>query len=438
MFGKIVELAYKALPFAYSTVLGVSETLDTMQGILVAQAGGNLTKTPTIDDTETPAFGIALSIGVLAGLLEFLTVYCFQGAVIRKNNEEGAEANSPEITDEELEALIVEAAPCTRLSPYIVMKYTYIATGLVVDYLGVSLIYSATKAWIQDFSKPEGEDIPLSMITGGEAGLLLVYYMLFDLPFILTNEMPETCKEIRKLFSIKDHQMPVFDQAFSQKVLQVARPFAGSYFFRRYVRITGSMTDTIEHVLPMLIIVPPSFILKFYNISPFVTLPTAVCASLFILTVTGTILAQTYLFEGNFSENNLKNVANQFGEEIAEEEPWLQPELAKHFHRLLNLGGPLHGIDTALSLLLTLQEQKAHPAMTYTLSAASFLTSWIGNHYSEVKESQHSLNRVTLPKIIAAPDQDPVDLQGSVMLMLYRKKYNISIQTDDENVSYQP
>jgi hypothetical protein len=116
-----------------------------------------------------------------------------------------------------------------------------------------------------------------------------------------------------------------------------------------------------------------------------------------VIVISSTILAQTYLFEGKFIVKNLRSVASICGDETEEDKPWIHSKLAKWFHYLLYLGGPLHGIDTGLTISLALREMEVPDPAMVPLAISSFLIAWMGSHYSEVKESQSSLKKITLP-----------------------------------------
>jgi hypothetical protein len=313
----------KIFPLLYSGVEAIAEAASTGTSLLVSNNSGAVLTKSTL--------AVAYSFGAITGAVEFITNYCFQGSVIRKRLSND-EVNYDIIYEQELEELLNGRISTRRKSAYLTLKYSYIATGLVVDYLGISLLYSATKAWGQDFSN--GQDLPLTSITHPEAVMILFYYLLFDLPFILTTEMPQTCKEIRKMFAIEEHQMP--DAELINKILAAAKFFAQSEWIRKFIRIFGSIADMLEHVIPLIIIIHPSWILWIASLNPGLAWGSAAAGSFFLLVVTATILAQTYLFEGKFSEKNLRSVVEQFGDELDEEKPSIHPTLAAIFHKLLD------------------------------------------------------------------------------------------------------
>jgi hypothetical protein len=70
-----------------------------------------------------------------------------------------------------------EAISNRRKYAYFPLKYGYIASGLVVDYFRIALLYSGINAWIQDIN--DGENDSLTYISYWEALSLLLYYVLF-------------------------------------------------------------------------------------------------------------------------------------------------------------------------------------------------------------------------------------------------------------------
>ncbi len=368
----------KALSFFYSFVDGCSEAASAGSSILVS----------TVDSSAnlTPANYIGpYAFGILTGIITFVTSYSFQGAEIRKRFSDTDE-------EEEIEYDPIDEISRRRKSAYIFLKYSYIASAFVVDLLDVCLLYSASKAWIQDFK--EDEDTPLTFISHTEGSLILLYYCLLDLPFILTTEVTQTCSQIRESFKISPEEAP--DHLLIEKIKRLIRPLAINNFRREVIRVSGSVADTIEHVTPLMLIIPPSWILRLSAEPAIISGGVLTAAALMVIGVTGTILTQTYLFEGWFSKKNLIETTIDDGDDsYEEEEPWVNSTFSKAFHKLLYLGGPLHGIDIGLSILLTLRELEAPEALVYIASFSAFFIGWMGNHYSEVMESQENLKKIT-------------------------------------------
>jgi hypothetical protein len=363
----------KLLSGIYSVVEGVSNAAGTGSSLVM-------------DGSTNYLF--AYTIGAMTGIIELVRTYCFQGATIRKKITDSE--SDPDADGDTLQ-------PTTEISgkrkgAYLVIKYGFILSSLIVNYLSINLLYSEAKAWMRDLKDSEND--PLAFLSEAEITLVLLYYILFDLPFMLTNEIPQTCKEISRIMGIPANSTPDYGVTFI--IFKLAKPFAANKLFRTgYVRGLGSVADTIEHVAPLVIAVPPPWILKIANSSPIIAWGSAgLSASLFTL-VFATILAQTYLFEGKFTEKNLDKIRHYSTSYLEIRDPWMNPRIARLFHYLLYLGGPLHGIGTGLDLLLTLRELKAPEALTYVASPATFLVAWMGNHHSEVRKAQSSLRKIT-------------------------------------------
>lgn len=330
---------------------------------------------------------IAATSGGVTSIIHAISNFCFQGSVTRE-----IFSTKNELRGDDLEILYDdESISKKRKFSYLALKYGYCGFALVVVFFELFQLYSATKAFVNDLQK--NEDIPVSDLTEIEIACLVIYYLFFDVPFILTNEITQSCKEITKRFNFAPDSLP--DQSFLNLLKRIALPFAKSNFVRNFIQLTGSFTDTIEHVLPLVIIIPVPWILNFASQPLIYTVGGATIAIIGLTIVSGTIFAQTYLFEGKYSEENLKNIAwaSRLDNEV--EERWINEKFANFFHTLLYLGGPLHGIDSGLSVTLSLREMKMHPAFIYLAGALAFSIGWLGNHYSEVKESQESLKKIT-------------------------------------------
>jgi hypothetical protein len=367
----------KILSFLYSTVEASSEAASTGSSILVSMAPGSVTKSNSI---------IAYSFGILNGIVTWITSYSIQGVEIRRRF-------SDETTSEQNEADYdpIEEISRRRQSAYLSLKYGYIASALVVDFLDICLLYSAAKAWRQDLQ--DNGNQPLTFISHSEAALLFLYYCLFDLPFIFSIEIPQTCKQILESIGLSSENAP--DHFIMEKLQNLIRPIARRNLCRKTIRMTGSIADMGEHMLPLILIIPPSWILDLLKQPTFLIWGATAASALMLIVISSTILTQTYLFEGKICENNLEAIAEQFGDQLDEEVPWINPRLSKAFHKLLYFGGPLHGIDIWLSILLTLREVEAPEALIHITSLAAFFIGWMGNHYSEVMASQESLKRIT-------------------------------------------
>ena len=373
-FGSIVSFAYS---------LGEASAEGANAGLSI-----HVSMNPNSKSSKTN-YAVSSTFGFLTWSIEFLSNYFFQGAEIRKrlsyDDLHGTQDQN------ELEILLEEEVSTKRKATYLGTKYLYIASTLAIDYLSICFVYSATKAWIQDFY--DGEDKPLTFITHEEGVLILLADVALYMPFVMSNKITQTCKEMRKMFGIHPNQAP--DKAMMRGFSTLVRPIAKNTISRKYVRIAGSISDTMLHVTPLVIIIPPSWILEIASGPAVLAWGSLGVASLTVAIVASTILTQTYLFEGKFSEQNLQTVANQFGDQIDEETPWVPPIIAKIFHKLLYVGGPLHGFDTSLSYLLTLREFQAPNLVTNPIAFAGFIIAWLGNHYSEVKESQETLKKIT-------------------------------------------
>jgi hypothetical protein len=355
----------------------------------------------SITSFQNPATSLtkamALTIGLATGVIEWVTCYNFQGAEVQRHLDgESVEDNHRFLVE-------FEEISRKRRIAYLSTRYGYMAFSLSVDYLANCLLYSATKAWIQDFQ--DGEDTPLSFISKGEAGAILVYFLLFDLPFILTGEMAQTLKEMRSQFHISYEQAP--DRDMLDKIEQLMKPLAGNNFFRKTIRVGGSLGDTIEHLTPLIIIVPPSWILAVINSPTIIAWATGALSATVLLTTTLTVLAQTYLFEGKFSENNLKAIAFDNTESV-EDTRWVPVPAAKIFHALLPFGAALHGVDTGFSLQIALRSWEAPEVAVYLTASTGALITYFFYLYSEVKESKESLKAITREEV-------PVGMMLAVM-----------------------
>ncbi|MBA2653886.1 MAG: hypothetical protein H0U71_02320 [Gammaproteobacteria bacterium] len=376
----------------YARFLRITSSLA--QGLAdAAEMGTSLLMNRDATKTLTPSnYAVSYLFGILTGIVTGVTHYNFQGREIQKRITNDQRRDSQ--TEEELAAIETQPLSLKRKSSYLLIKYGYIGMAIIVDYLALSFLYSATKAWVQDLK--EGDDTPLTFVSHSEGLAILLYYTLFDLPMVVTTGISQTCTGISNMMDVLPHEAP--DKFVMKKLFSAVRPIAASNVCRKLIRGSGTLTDTVEHVLPLIILIPPSVILSIMN-SPAIIAWGAAGISLVVLgIVSGTILTQTYLFEGRFSEQNLRWIASKFGEELGDEAAWVSPRVANIFHKLLYLGGPLHGCDNGLSVSLTLKEVSAPASLIAITTPLFFGISWAGNHWSEVKESQDELEEITLPR----------------------------------------
>lgn len=399
-FGRVLSL------FA-SLTDGFSDAASTGSSLLVSNSSTAISN--SVGDLAS-----AYSVGGFCGLISAVTTFCFQGGVIRKRFSDSPQ-NDDEIDEAEVERFLDIKPSMTRKSAYLAMKYSYVGSTIFVNYLWLTLLYSASKAWVQDF-KGEGESA-LTNVTPPESMALILYYVTFDLPFMLTSETTQTCVEMRHLFRI--HQDSASDKVIIDKLNALLAPLGRSNHLRKTIRITGSIADTIEHLLPLGLLIPPGWLLSFAKDFPIPFALAGTGVSLALLAIAGTILIQSYWFEGKFSEKNLMALAK---EEYAEPRAFIPPKFAKILYYFLAMGGVLGGVDTALSIYLTLRELEAPNYVVAGASFFAFAVAWMAKHYSEVKESQASLIELTNDMKRAYDDIDDPDYP--VPLIEYRGPFN--------------
>lgn len=393
----------------------VSSTFEGLGG-----GGSTASSILTLDLPLSTRVAIAAVVGGFTGIVDAISNFCFQGAVVRENFSR----KSSDDSENDLDYVeISDEISKKKKFNYFALKYGYSSFALVIAFFQLYLLCSATKAWVNDLVSEE--DVPLSTLSHMENALLLTIFLIFDAPFILTNEIPQSCKEITKRFNISPDNLP--DQFLLNKIKTIAMPFAKSSFIRKFIRVAGSLSDTLEHVLPLIIIVPPSWVLSFINQPIMYTAGIGTATALMFTLISGTIYAQTYWFEGKYSEENLKNIAWEEILYFEEEIPWINSKFARLFHLLLYLGGPLHGIDASLTMALTLREFKAPPISYYIAGMLAFLIGWMNNHFSEVKESQESLRKNT--KLTLANQ-----MSGSHSIRLFSSKH-VNYGTQDKQLA---
>lgn len=327
---------------------------------------------------------LKISIGIAAAVIEFVTCYNFQGKAIEKN------AAGHEEEDEENRYDPVAELSYLKKFAYPASRYGYCVTSLADDCGGVLFLTSASIAYINRFYNPKADSV-LVDLTSTQAVLGILYFLKFDLPFILTGEMWETLKEMRERMGISPEK--AWDKPFIDKLQKLIKPLAESNFFRKYVRTSGALGDMLEHLIPFILFIEPSWILALLEAG---AAGWSVLAGIIltIILIAGTVFAQSYLFEGKFCEANLKAIAGDH----SVSEPKIPHNLARLFQILLvAVAGPLHGVDTALSIFLTLKSFKSPMWATAPLTLGSFLIAWLGNHFSEVMESKEELAKMTLP-----------------------------------------
>ncbi len=375
---KLIEKIGAWLPLGFSVNEAIVEGLNTTESLRYSVK----------PKKGTP---YKIGIGVLAAVIEFVTCYNFQGTAIEEN------ASGVEHKDEEEGHDPVAELSSFKKIAYPASRYGYCATSLIDDCGGILFLTSASVAYINRFYNPAADNV-LVNLTPLQATLGILYFLKFDLPFILTGEMWETLKEMRKKIGV--HPDQACDKAFIEKLQQLIRPLAKSNFFRKYIRTTGAFADMLEHLIPFILFLEPEWILKLIASGAPGAIVLAIIGILIIL-IAGTVFAQSFLFEGKFCEANLKSIAEKLEAAAAnmkKEEAWIPHTLARLFHVLLVcIAGPLHGVDTALTIFLTLKEFKSPMWATVPATLISFLIAWMGNHFSEVMESREELTKMTLP-----------------------------------------
>jgi hypothetical protein len=294
--------------------------------------------------------------------------------------------------DLDLEALPQDPVVITpaRRRGILSAKYIYAGVSVLVGIKDVLFLYSATKGMVETLKT--GEDVPLATLSTLDLAIAGFYFTAFKLPFILTVDVMKTWKEFKK------DRLGITDGSDQDELMlqlqKLIHPLACSAHFRRFVRISGSVADTFEHLLsvPLFAAVPLRNYLN--ELSPSIAYPLGTGICLLYGGLAGIILTQTYLFEGAISDNNLKSIALNT-DAIEEEKPWIDPTAAKVFHYLLYSGAPLHGIDSGLSIFLTLKENDVNEYAAGAAAILPILIAGTANYFSEVKESQANLERMT-------------------------------------------
>ena len=359
-----------------------------------------------ISSTQSSIKGLSWLIyltSALTFLITFMTTFFFPGQIIRDRWSNKKSHNHDQEEAEESQEIAPMPVSTKHKWGYIIAKYSYSATIVPINFLDDNLLASAFKAWIQEFKEPGGN--PLVPLSETEIILLSLYYISLDLPFFATNAMSQTCKEIQKRFGFNKANAP--DRKIIDMLERCFKPLAKSTIFRKYIRIGGSIADTLEHILPLIILIPPELILTIFNQwHPAAAYSVVTVSGLLLLAITFIILAQTYLFEGMVSEHTLQEATDAF---IQKETPWVNPKFAKPFSFFLNLGSLLNGVGKGLTVFLTLKEKKVSDEIAWSAFAIFFFIAFTGHRYSEKEESQKELRAITVPTL----DEEELEPTGN-------------------------
>lgn len=369
----------KVLPYLYTGTMFFSATASAGSTFVAAL----YSKLPSGRFTTPSAY----ALGMIVGVIEMINTHFFEVPVIRRY------LSKYKLLEQDDETTLFNrqvSLTWKKKSTYLAIKYFYIPSAIMIDFFNLCLLVSAAKALAEDLG--DGENVPLSNLTPPELAFITLYFASFDLPFVLTNKITQACREIRRQMNIPSERAP--DAAFVDLFEKVIRPFAKLTLIRKSVSILGSISDTGQHLAPLPLLIPASWLLTIANQPPLIAWSAGVGGACILLVIGGIVLAQTILFEGKFSETNLKKIAWP-NKRIEPAQRWVPKTIAKGFGYSMNVGGPLQGFGEAFAIVAALRELSLHPAVIASGGIVTFLIVTWAKHNSEVASSKDALLKIT-------------------------------------------
>lgn len=372
----IIDVA-SLLRKSFAGTAGMVEGFSTYGAILVnLNPSGRFTRSNK---------AIAASLALINSIIEAVSCNNFQGKEIEnylKNREDVVEIEEDG-----------EQRPISRKRKtlYLLTRYGFLIISLLSDLGANCLLYSASKASIHDLSN--GNNELLSTISHWELGCIVGYFVLLDLPFILTGEMAQTLKEMREQFNIKERLAP--DRAFVESLQTVMQPVAKSRVCREIIRVSGSAADTFEHILALLLSIPIFLFLKVASLSSIWPFVVGTIGLFLLFTLIQECYLTTYWFEGGFVDQNLRAMAND--DENYNNTPWVSYTLAKIVYFLLPTVAFLHGIGDWLTMVLGGDESPIPSFIIHPLAFWVFCISTLAYFFTEVVTGRKALLRVLTP-----------------------------------------
>lgn len=287
------------------------------------------------------------------------------------------------------------AADGRRPNPCGYYTLSTLSTLLMMFNSGIEIIflYEALKRWSDEFlnGPPEPSIDPatnfLPVIEGYEWGVIALYFAFVRWPFDGATMGAEIIRNTARIF-------PPGVEVTLPAWLQVTLNALGSNSLTRFwfVRI-GAFSHNTEHMLNMLLLVPPVWLSELDIEEPRVITALAVAGLLFSWGAL-TSLGQTCLFDGNEADEEWRAAG---GVEPATSRRWIQPGYACCFRNSMRLWGPaIHGLDVAADIFVVALMFTGNYEFAYSLAAVLGLGAGIGFWNTELNTALEGVAELTV------------------------------------------
>lgn len=214
--------------------------------------------------------------------------------------------------------------------------------------------------------------------------IVLIIDWLIKESFNLSNETYETQEEIAQRIEGQGAK-PFYKNLFA--------PLTNSRALTLF-KIVGSVEHVaMDDLAPWLALVPPEA-MEYLKENPDISAAVISIATVVGIPLAALIFLQTYLFEGQHTENHLKEIQKEFEDTNSIHIP---QKLLTVLKKTINIMGPIHGIATAAPVQITLRNLIAEPYIKWPVSILAGLFTFIGTavgvHLSEVREAKVILSR---------------------------------------------
>lgn len=311
--------------------------------------------------TQFNTLPAALIIGTISGSLSAVTTWGFKGPVIDKSFGKD-DSDKDEIWFSESTA----KAAC----------WFYTLLRMVQEFGMNYFIFDSVLAFLSSLNQQK--NLHLSAMSPLALLVLSAYTLMVNIPFILSNEIYETCGQIMEKAGVTG-AIPTID---------LIRPLQ---YFKNYISSVGAVTHSLEHLTNLILLIPPTWFLTLFQLTNIYMLLGAAG----VATVAGILffvhLVQTYFFEGRHTLMNL----NAIDKPLAEEQKVHQIESVGEYwalkisNKLLDTQSLFHAADDARFVLVALLalgfDQGAH-----LLAALQFTIVCLGIQFSSIYESKQA------------------------------------------------
>jgi hypothetical protein len=308
---------------------------------------------------------LAISIGVISGILSAVTTWGFKGPVIDSC-----------LGNPTIEPVSTHSRWYSPLTAKIIC-WLYTPARLIQEFGMNYFILDSILAWLKAFS--QHHTLHLAMMSDpGLAGVVL-YTLIFNVPFVLSNEIVETCQQI------------AIRAGLAPKPPIIAALLYPLRCLRHFISSAGAAMHSVEHLLNLLLLIPPMWIVCLLQLTSVYQL----IAIASVIAITGVLflvhLVQTYFFEGRHTLINLITLEREptESERTYKISHTLEYYALKFSHALLDTQSIFHAADDARIVLLGLVTA-GYPLAAQFLGAVQFVVVAFGVQCSSIYEAKQT------------------------------------------------